>query len=107
MMNALIQIIDHRKHSIIYDVVIPTSLTITNESQKYMYLGYIIRDFRQLLNSLHPQLQHLAWEKLIKKFISRSLSSFNEFTRKSAALNTIYIYIHTHTHTHTQSCYHY
>ena len=41
-------------------MVIPTSLTMTNKGQKYMYLGYNIRDFRQLLKSLHPQLPHLA-----------------------------------------------
>ena len=51
--------IDHRKHLIIYGVVILKSLTMT-KVESTMYSSYNIRDFGQLLNSLYSHLWHLV-----------------------------------------------
>ena len=85
-----------------------------NEDQKYQYSYYNIRDFRQLVNSLYPQLWQLTkeHEKANKKsstsnpFLSSLIKyAYNTHTHTHTHIY-IYIYIYTHIYiyiyTHTQ-----
>ena len=55
--------IDHIKRVIIHGVVSRALSTMTNDGRKYIYSGRNIRDFGQLLTSLHPNLWHVTRER--------------------------------------------
>ena len=72
---------------------------MTSGGWKKIFSGCNIRDFGQLLNSLHPQLWHLLYkhEKATEKLNCKLLSVIF----KKIYLQYVYVYTHTHTHIYT------
>ena len=99
VMSILFQNI-HWSHKTSHNLLHDHTDILDNKGQNYMYFSFNIRDFRQLLNSLHPHLQFITRNKKRKRKNSSSNLCLS-FLIKYAYKKICKINAHLHTHKHT------